>query len=137
MSEHERAYRAERELEAEREIAREIGTWRLWFGALAGPVGWAVALMVSYPLVPASCVLESMLPLIFVTVLTGALIAAGGVIAWRSRRALAARQQESGDMWRSNTRAELMATGGIVLSALFFLTTIGHAAAMLFVGPCF
>lgn len=136
MSEHERADPAERELEAELELARDAGSVRLWFGVLAGPVGWALALMVSYPLVPASCVLESMLPLIFVTVLTGALIAAGGVIAWRCQRSLT-RRLGPGDMWRSSTRAELMATGGIVLSALFFLTTIGHAAAMLFVGPCF
>ena len=126
---------AQREMESELELAREIGSGRLWFGVLAGPVAWAVGLMVSYPLVPASCAVESALPLVVATFLTAAVTAAGGIVAWGCHRALA-RRDAAGDLWRGLSRASLMATGGIALSALFFLTVIGHAVAMLLVGPC-
>jgi hypothetical protein len=85
----------------------------LWLGILVPPMAWAADETISYAMVKWACGRQTGAALHANTLITMALIAAAGVIAWSAER--------------ENERAEFMARFGLATTALFFVVTIALA----------
>jgi putative membrane protein len=114
--------------------ARVKDGW-LWFSVLGGPVGWAVHLTASYPLVGFTCRVGSTFALQLVTAICLAAIAATFAVALACTRKLAdaATIEASG---AAHGRQSFMARAGVVLAVLFFLVTVAESLPLLFDHPC-
>jgi hypothetical protein len=102
---------------------------RLWSGILAGPTGWILQLMVSYPIAQLSCHAEyrSQHPLALQVVAFGALVivGAGGVTAWRALQAAPAGAMTDGG--RPMDRAHFMAQLGLLFTVMFTVLVVATA----------
>jgi hypothetical protein len=102
----------------------------LWFGVLAGPVGWGVHLLASYLLASLTCLRAwpgftllgfsggQAIMLVF-TMAVEAVIAVAGVLAyqrWQRLRAAAG--------WRGTHFTTWMAASGVLLSGMFFVAVL-------------
>ena len=97
----------------------------LFYGALGGPVFWALRLVIAYPLVPVACAQDSLLlpGLVSVVALVGA-VSSAVVSVWMLRRA------------QAHSRARFMAKSGLVMAVLFALVILAESVPMLFGDPC-
>ncbi len=111
------------------------GKWRLPFGFFAGPVLWAIQIIVGYGLVTASCNLGNKWPvygtvgLSALIVLIAAFVANG---AWRSTvdASIWMETNESQDTTR------FLIVSGFLISLLFFLLILATFVAAFFLSPC-
>lgn len=110
------------------------GIAMLWFAVLAGPVAWTIGLNLDYSLVRVACVRETMLLLHLVTLVTLALAAAGGWVAWREwgRAGAELPGEEGGTLPRSR----FMSVLGLLGSAFFALVIVAQWIGKLFLNPC-
>jgi hypothetical protein len=106
----------------------------LWIGILAGPVIWLLSFQANFTLAPWACEFNTKIALFVVTILALVLVAASGLLAWREWSALGkAWPGESGD---SLARSRIMAIGGVLLSAMFFLVVLAQSIPELMLGAC-
>lgn len=117
-------------------LERRQQLW-LWFGVAAGPLIWAIHLVLAYALQSLSCQWQFLhttilgmhglrFTLLVITILAVLLIVYGGVVAygfWRRFRSL---EYGQGDGRREPERGRLpfMAYVGVAFSALFALVTL-------------
>jgi hypothetical protein len=104
-----------------------------WLAVFAGPVAWFVEQQASYALVPWSCGRGATLALHLVTLAALALVAAGGVLAWRDWSASRTAEEDAAE---PRGRAHFVALLGLMMCALFALVVLVHGAASFWFDPC-
>jgi hypothetical protein len=105
----------------------------LWIGSVVPPVVALVTLTTKYSLVHLACRLGRILPLHLVSAVALLLVAAAGIIAWRSYRCSAG---DSSFTHSVLERSRFMAAVGVLISGLFVLVIIAFWIPDFFVGPC-
>ncbi len=109
--------------------------WRLPFGFFAGPVLWAIQIIVGYGMVTVSCNIGNKWP-VYVTVGLSALIVLIAAIvaygAWHSivDTSLWMETNETQDTTR------FLIVSGFLVSLLFFLLILATFVAAFFLSPC-
>jgi len=93
---------------------------KLWSGILAGPVAWAMDLLVCYTIVKWTCLTQRQW--LFDATTAGALliVAIGAVLSWTALQQTAGAEPTDGG--RPPQRAKFMAILGLTACALFGLT---------------
>jgi hypothetical protein len=110
------------------------GKAALWFGVLAGPLGWFLHLAVSYSLVIYACTSGNTWPHHVVTLLALGLPGAGLWLAWGSWRRV--RRLAGCDADVALRRSEFLSLTGVALSGYFLLVVLVAEAPNLVYGPC-
>jgi hypothetical protein len=100
-------------------------TLMLWTGILAGPIAWAVDLLVRYSLVHWSCGSRQTVVLNLISLTTLLLIVGGGIVAWRALQRTPADAPTEGG--RPVDRSRFMAVGGMLSSSLFAIVVVAGA----------
>lgn len=115
-----------------------VSSRRLWYGVSAAMTAWIVHGMASFVIADAACVhgvalgrLQTIL--IVITVAMLAVAVSGGVVSWRTWRALATAPFREAQAWG---RGEFMALTGVFISAIFSLAIIWAGLAPLLTGLC-
>ncbi|MBV8809837.1 MAG: hypothetical protein JO033_14275 [Acidobacteriaceae bacterium] len=106
----------------------------LWTGVLAGPIIWLFSFEANYALAPWACIFQAKLALYIVSIVALALAAASGLLAWRQWKQLG--QEWPGDGGGALPRSRIMAIGGVLLSAMFFLVILAQAIPEVILGAC-
>ncbi|MBV9156258.1 MAG: hypothetical protein JO097_08335 [Acidobacteriaceae bacterium] len=106
----------------------------LWTGILAGPIVWLLSFEAIFALAPWACVFQAKLALYLVSLVALALAAGSGLLAWREWSALG--KELPGDGEGALPRSRVMAIGGVLLSAMFFLVILAQAIPELLLGAC-
>ena len=106
----------------------------LWIGILAGPAIWLVSFQANFTLAPWACEFNTKIALFVITTLAVILIAGSGLLAWREWTVL-------GRIWPGETggalaRGLIMAAGGVLMSAMFFLVVLAQSIPELILGAC-
>jgi hypothetical protein len=106
----------------------------LWIGVLAGPFIWLLSFQANFTLAPWACKFDTKIALFLVTIAALILVAGSGLLAWREWTALGriAPDEAAGAVGRSR----IMALGGVLLSAMFFLVILAQAVPELILGAC-
>jgi hypothetical protein len=130
----------------------------LWFGFLAGPLGWTVQTLVDSAVASHGCfprlspvstpTVGGLRGIVFgVSLAAIALCVAGAAVAWRDwTRTRAEHHGGSGKakehaqptalLETGEGRTRFMALAGVLVSLTFLIVTIGHTAAVFLVSPC-
>lgn len=95
---------------------------QLWFALLGGPVAWALHLFVGYALVPVACRVQTVLPLVALTVAMGVVAIASAGVGWRLRDA--------------PHTAGLMAKAGMGAGVLFLFVILAESAPFIVEDVC-
>lgn len=109
------------------------------FALLGAPVAWSVHLLVCYFVVALDCTAGWNLAvpgIIGATVLTGAVAAWSGVVAWRHWPRPRGMTQFMSELEQPVGRDRFLMLLGMALSALFTLAILAEALAPLFVPTC-
>ena len=109
------------------EISRDIeirpSSVALWTGALSGPIATAIHLELRLALLPWACHKGFRWALSAIAIPMLLICATGFFLAWRERS-------------QQSTRVRFMAVGGMMLSAICFLTVIALTIPDFFFRPC-
>ena len=106
----------------------------LWTGILAGPIIWLISFEAKFALAPWACVAQGKLGLYSVSILALILAAASGLLAWHEWKVVG--QTAPGDSDGTLPRTRIMAIGGVLLSALFFLVILAQAIPEVILKAC-
>jgi hypothetical protein len=106
----------------------------LWTGILTGPIIWLLSFEANFALAPWACVFQAKLALYVVSIIALAVAAASGLLAWREWEALG--REWPGDGEGTLPRSRVMAVGGILMSAMFFLVILAQAIPELMLRAC-
>jgi hypothetical protein len=106
----------------------------LWIGILAGPIVWLLSLEANFALVPWACVFQAKLALHIVSIVALILAASAGVLAWRQWKNLGKEWPGSGG--GALPRSRVMAVGGVLMSAMFFLVILAQAMPTVLLSAC-
>jgi len=106
----------------------------MWTGILAGPIVWLISFEAKFALAPWACVFQAKLASYIVSIFALALAAGSGMLAWRQWNELG--REVPGDGEGALPRSRIMAIGGVLLSALFFLMILAQAIPELVLGAC-
>jgi hypothetical protein len=106
----------------------------LWTGVLAGPVVWLLSFEANFTLAPWACEFNTKIALFLVTIAALILVAASGLLAWREWNTLG--RVSPDDIAGALGRSRVMALGGVLLSAMFFLVIVAQAIPELILGAC-
>jgi hypothetical protein len=107
----------------------------LWFGALGGPIGWTLRLLISYPLVYPACAMGTVLLLHLVTLVAALITLAAAFVSWQCRKlAQQGEWVEAGEP--SEQRASFMAHFGVFNSSLFTLAILAEGLMNFLLDPC-
>lgn len=128
----------------EQQVFSAIPPRQLWFSVAVGPIVWAIHLVVVYAMVSLACnwrffsftvlgVSGIIFILTVVTLVMGAIVLYGGLLAWRNRRFIEEEAQLHG---RREERHYFLAYSGVLLSALFFLVILVSLIPAFVLGPC-
>jgi hypothetical protein len=106
----------------------------LWTGILAGPTVWLLSFEANFALAPWACEFNNKIALIVVTLVALILVAGSGLLAWREWNAV-------GKVWPGGAggalaRERIMAAGGVLFSAMFFLVILAQGIPNLLMGAC-
>jgi hypothetical protein len=108
----------------------------LLFGVLAGPVAWAVQLLVIYGATPYLCG-SGWTPLLHVVSAAAFLVVALGLrTAGRSWAALGHPRETESAGAPAAGRSKAMAIGGMGASAFFLVVVVAQALPIFFLDPC-
>lgn len=129
----------------EQQVYTAVPPRQLWFGVAAGPIVWAIHLVVAYALVSLACnwnffsftmlgVPGIVAVLTLVTLAMGAIVLYAGLLAWRNWR-LIEREAERVH-GRREERHYFLAYSGVLLSALFLLAILLSLTPAFTLGPC-
>ncbi|HET7613755.1 MAG TPA: hypothetical protein VFK26_07490 [Gemmatimonadaceae bacterium] len=130
----------------------------LWFGFLAGPLGWTVQTLVDSAVASHGCfprlsplstpTVGGLRGIVFAVSLAAiALCIAGAAVSWRDwTRTREEHHRGSGKasehaqptalLETGEGRTRFMALSGVLVSLTFLIVTIGHAASIFLVSPC-
>jgi hypothetical protein len=103
-------------------VARPPAPWTLWAGILAGPIVWAIDLLLNYAIVKWTCYHDHHWLFDAFTIGSLAVIAAGAVLSWSALQQTANAEPTDGGM--PSQRAKFMALLGLATSALFALQVL-------------
>lgn len=106
----------------------------LWIGILTGPVVWLLSFQANFTLAPWACEFNTKIALFLVTILALVLLAGSGLLAWHEWTALG--RVSPGDAAGAVGRSRIMAMGGVLLSAMFFLVVVAQSIPELILGAC-
>lgn len=109
--------------------------WKLPFGFFAGPVLWALEILVGYGLATMACTSGNKLPEYLLIGTAGLIVLVAGVLAyqgWSSR----ADDSLFVETDQAQQTPMFWAVSGFVVSALFFLLILTTFAAAFFLSPC-
>lgn len=106
----------------------------LWGGILIAPAAYFLQLCVAYGLVYWVCRSGYSFVITLITLISLALCAFGGYLAWRSWQKVGREYPGEGGDWV--TRSRFMAVGGLILSALFFVSILAQEIPNWIVGAC-
>jgi hypothetical protein len=120
-----------------REINRNRSRWHLPFEFFAGPLLWAVQLLVGYGLVSVSCNISSNWPVLLTVFLSAIIVLTAAYLAYRSWRTMSERGgPQLIDTDQDHQSWEFIAISGFFVSSLFFLLVLTTAVAAFFLSPC-
>jgi hypothetical protein len=108
-------------------MARELILWAI---ALGAPAIWLASLEAGFALAPLACTKQSNAILLLVSVLSLALVAGCGLIAWNDWQRARVRADSS------PSSAPVRAMSGIILSAGFFLVIAAQTIPNLMLAGC-
>lgn len=106
----------------------------LWTSILAGPIVWLVSFQANFALVPWACIWQAKLTLYLVSLIALLACAGSGFMAWREWRTLGVELEFEGS--GSLPRSRMMALGGVVLSAGFFMVILAQAIPEIMLRDC-
>jgi hypothetical protein len=106
----------------------------LWTGVLAGPIVWLFSFEANYALAPWACTFQAKIGLYLVSLAALVLCALSGTLAWREWTALG--KQWPGGVGGSEARSRIMAIGGVLMSAMFFLVVLAQAIPSVVLQAC-
>lgn len=106
----------------------------LWTGVLAGPIVWLLSFEANFALAPWACTFDAKLALYIISVIALLLAAASGLLAWRQWKELG--QEWPGEGGGALPRSRIMAIGGVLLSAMFFLVILAQSIPEVVLGAC-
>jgi hypothetical protein len=106
----------------------------LWTGVLAGPIVWLLSFEANYALAPWACIFQTKLALYLVSLAALILCAGSGIIAWRQWIELG--KEWPGTGGGAIPRSRIMAVGGVLLSAMFFLVILAQAIPAVLLEAC-
>lgn len=119
--------------DAERNWSHPRMLLTLWAGLLLPPIAWALNLSVNYGLATLACDGAWAVGLHLSTLVSIALAAAGGLIAWSLWKRLAAISSQDGTR---AARSRFMALSGLLLSVFFGLAIVAQWLPTFFLEPC-
>ncbi len=88
----------------------------------------------NFALAPWACLFQAKITLYIVSIVALLLAAASGLLAWRQWSALG--RELPGDGGGGLPRLRIMAMGGVLLSAMFFLVILAQAIPEVVLGAC-
>lgn len=106
----------------------------LWTGVLAGPIVWLFSFEANFALAPWACTFDAKLALYIISAIALVLAAASGLLAWRQWKQLG--QEWPSDGGGALPRSRIMAVGGVLLSAMFFLVILAQFIPEVVLGAC-
>ncbi len=106
----------------------------LWTGLLAGPVIWLLSFEANFALAPWACEFQAKLALYVVSIIALILAASSYLLAWRQWKELG--KEWPGEAGGTLARSRVMAGGGVLTSALFFLVILAQSIPELILGAC-
>lgn len=106
----------------------------LWTGVLAGPIVWLLSFEANYALAPWACIFQAKLALYLVSIAALILCAGSGMVAWRQWTELG--REWPGTGGGALPRSRIMAIGGVLLSAMFFLVILAQAIPPVLLDAC-
>ena len=103
-------------------------------GILAAPILWGIQLLIGYALTGPACTTGSKVPIYALSILSGVLTIAAGVIAWRQwagadRRAFT-------DLDTPDVPRTFLGSLGATSTLLFFWLILGTGLAIVVLSPC-
>lgn len=106
----------------------------LWLALLAGPAVWFTSLGANFALAPWACSLQWKPALFVVSLIALALTAASGFVAWKEWQRIGRDfpGEDGGDV--ASSRA--LASGGVLLSGMFFLVILTQGIVESVLGAC-
>ncbi len=117
----------------ETSIARS--KWRIPFGFFAGPVLWALQIIVGYGLVTVSCSIGNKWPVYLTVGLSALIVLAAAFVAYGAWRSIV-----DTSIWMETNEIQdatrFLIVSGFIVSALFFLLILATFAAAFFLSPC-
>lgn len=119
---------------AETTPEEEVSLLALWGGVLIAPAAYFLQLCVAYGLVYWVCRSGYSFVITLITIISLALCAFGGFLAWRSWQKVGTEYAE--DRGDAVNRTRFMAFGGLILSALFFVSILAQEIPNWIVGAC-
>lgn len=128
----------------EQQVFTAVPPRQLWFGVAAGPIVWAIHLVLVYALVSLACnwrffsftmlgVPGIVVILTAVTLVMGAIVLYAGLLSRRNWRLI---QEEERLHGRREERHYFLAYSGLLLSALFLLAMLVALIPAFVLGPC-
>ncbi|MFW6098260.1 MAG: hypothetical protein ACOC9Z_09285 [Chloroflexota bacterium] len=128
----------------EQQVFTAVPPRQLWFGVAAGPILWAIQLVVVYALVSLACnwrffsftllgVPGIVVILTTVTLVLSAIVLYAGLLSWHNWRVI---QEEEHAHGRREERHYFLAYSGVLLSALFLLVMLVSLIPAFVLGPC-
>jgi hypothetical protein len=106
----------------------------LWTGLLAGPIIWLCSFEANYALAPWACIFQAKLALYLISLVALVLCAGSGMLAWRQWTELG--REWPGGGGGAVPRARIMAIGGVLMCAMFFLVVLAQAIPEVTLGSC-
>jgi hypothetical protein len=119
---------------ARRWFKQPAGVAALWAGIFAGPLAWAVDLVLSYSLVQWVCGGGPPVVLHLITLFALALTAAGAFGSWRALQLVSDRVPSDGA--EADQRGYFMALLGLAMSALFATIVVAGAVPRWVLDAC-
>lgn len=110
------------------------GISALWLSIFAGPVAWAIDLLLSYSLVPWTCGGGPPVVLQLISVFALAIIGAGAFAGWQSLAQVPKGAPSDGS--QPDQRAYFMASLGLVMCALFAVIVVAGAVPRWILDAC-
>jgi hypothetical protein len=106
----------------------------LWTGILGGAIAWLLSFEANFALAPLACVMQGKLALYVISLIALAVTAGCGLLAWKQ-------WTMAGREWPGNgggvlSRIRVMAIGGVLLSAMFFIVILAQAIPEVILAPC-
>ena len=106
----------------------------LWLMLFAGPVIWFVSFGANYALAPWACALRWKPALYTVSATALALTVVSGFVAWSQWQRLG--REYPGEAAGTVPNFRALASGGVLLNAMFFLVILSQAIVEIILGAC-
>jgi hypothetical protein len=107
---------------------------QLWLSVLAGPTIWFAGMLANFALAPWACALGWKPALFAVTLVSLAVDAAAGLLAWRLWRG--AGVEMPGEVGGAIAHERSLTLAGVLLSSLFFIVIVAQAVPNIILAGC-